>query len=332
MTALVLLFLVSPGDGDAAVTQAMRQAAIQVLGSATAIVIREAPDDLADVAAIERGNTLHAAVVVRVSWTSRAYLHARLRVHLAGTSEWTNRDVGFESRDAPAERGRALGYSVAAVVAGDTTPGGSPTGWALGATTPASPVPAAPPLPIGGDVTTSDAAGGVTQGRPTSPGFSFFLDAAAVASSGLGGSGGQARLGWSMTRRLVFVLGGGARIGTVGVAQANSSHLYATGGAAFDVISFWRIAVSGRGEALLMRQSLSHFSADDVTPVKRTRWLPGFRPQLEVSLWPSRRAAIVASAGWELTAGSTDVYVRSVKVSVIPATRRIGEIGLRVHF
>ena len=90
MTALVLLFLVSPGESDASVTLAMRQAAIQVLGSATAIVIRESTDELSDDAAILQGQSLHAVVVVRLDWMSPAHLHARLRVHLNATSGWTS--------------------------------------------------------------------------------------------------------------------------------------------------------------------------------------------------------------------------------------------------
>jgi hypothetical protein len=319
MTALVLLFLVSPGESDAAVTLAMRQAAIQVLGAATAIVIRESPDELSDAAAILQGEALHAVVVVRLNWVSPAHVRARLRVHLDASSGWTNREVGFEVKDAPAERGRALGYSVAAVVAGGAAPGSAQNG------APSS-RPAATELRMERTVTP------VATGPRTLPERVLFLDAAGATSSGLGGSGGQARFGWSMTRRLRFMLGGGARVGTVGVAQASSSHIYLTAGTAFDVVSFWRVAVAARGEALLVRQGLSHFSNDDVTPVKRARWLPGFRPQLELSVWPSQLAAVIASGGWELNAGATDVYVRTVKVAVIPASRLVAELGLRVHF
>jgi hypothetical protein len=324
VTALVLLFLVAPGDSDAPVTLAMRHAAIQVLGPATAIVIREAPATLSDGAAVAQGDALHAVVIVRLAWTSTTYLRAQVRLHLAAHAGWTTRDVAFDPRDAPAERGRALGYSVAAVVAGDTPlPAASidetPRTTAVLATGRA-------PEPRSVEV------GLVTLTAPARDPLQrfLFLDAAGTVSSGLGGNGGQVRLGLSFKRRLRLMLGSGARVGTVTVAQASSTNLYLTAGAAVDLLRFWRIALACRAEALMVRESLSHFS--NVTAVKRARWLPGVRPQLEVSFWPTRLAAIIASAGGELTAGYTDVYVHGAKVAMIPASRLIAEVGLRVRF
>jgi hypothetical protein len=338
MTALVLLFLVAPGESDAAVTLAMRQAAIQVLGSATAIVIRETPAGLSDAAAIGQRDALHAVVVVRLAWISRTHPRAELRLNLAGTTTWVSRDIGFEAKDAPAERGRALGYSVAAVVAGVTPPRATSievvqTGSV--AVSAAAPGPTADSPSIREAMTTSAAVAPGTDGQ-TSTARYFFLDAAGAVSTGFGGNaygrGGHARIGWSPTRRLRVMLGAGARVGTIDVAHASATNLDITAGAAFDLFSFWRVTVACRGDALLLLQSLSHFSDDDITPVHHARWLPGFRPQVEVSIWPSRIAAIIVGGGWEVTAGHTDVYVRGAKVAVIPSSRMIGELGLRVRF
>ena len=336
MTALVLLFLVTPGESDAPVTLAMRQAAIQVLGSATAVVIREAPEGLSDDGAIQQGDALHAIVVVRLSWLSQGYLRAQLRLHLAATSGWISREVGFEPQDAPPERGRALGYSVAAVVAGDA----ASRDRSFGSTPPryrtASFLATPGQRPADGDATgagDADALDATALPDGRSPrGRFFFLDAVGATSTGSGGTGGQARLGWSMASRFSVMLGGGGRVGTLSNAHASASHLYLTLGAGFQLISFWRIAFAGRGEAVLVRQSLSHFSDDDAVPVRLGRWLPGFRPQMEMSIRPSRLAALIVSGGWELTAGATDVYVRGAKVATIPASRLVAEVGLRVQF
>jgi hypothetical protein len=327
MTALVLLFLVAPGESDAAVTLAMRQATIQVLGSATAIVIRETPAGLSDAAAIGQRDALHAVVVVRLAWISRTHPRAELRLNLTGTTTWISRDIGFEAKDAPAERGRALGYSVAAVVAGLAPPRATSIEVVQ---TGSVAVPAAVP-----GMTTSAAVAPWTDAQ-TSTARYFFLDAAGVVSTGFGGDaygrGGHARVGWSPTRRLRLMLGAGARVGTIDVAHASATNLDITAGAAFDLFSFWRVTVAGRGDALLLLQSLSHFSDDDITPVHHARWLPGFRAQVEVSIWLSRIAAIIVGGGGEVTAGHTDVYVRGAKVAVIPSSRLIGELGLRVRF
>jgi hypothetical protein len=330
MTAVVLLFLVAPGESDVAVTLAMRQAAIQVLGAATAVVIREAPPGLSDAAAIEQREALHAVVVVRMTWISRKQPRAELRVNLAGRKAWLSRDIGFEDQDAPAERGRALGYSIAAVVAGATPP--RATSIEVVQTAPPK---AAEPLTVPEAIHPSDATAAGTEARASAPRY-FFLDATGALSTGFGGNaygrGGQARIGWSTTPRLRLMIGAGLRVATIDVAHASANHVDVTAGAAFDLFSFWRIAIAGRGDLLLVRQALSHFSDDDIVAVHHARWLPGFRSQIEVSIRPSRIAAIIVGGGWELTAGHTDVYVRGAKVAVVPSSRIIGELGIRVNF
>jgi hypothetical protein len=60
--------------------------------------------------------------------------------------------------------------------------------------------------------------------------------------------------------------------------------------------------------------------------------VPAFSTAFEGAIALSGPTAVVLAAGYETTAGITDVYVRGVKTGTIPSSHATAEIGVRVRF
>jgi hypothetical protein len=86
-----------------------------------------------------------------------------------------------------------------------------------------------------------------------------------------------------------------------------------------------------RADALLVEQSLSHFSGDDPAPVRRGHILPGADLLAEAELRISAGASLVFSAGAEVVFGRAEVFVRGIRVAVLPPLRVVAEGGLRIR-
>jgi hypothetical protein len=326
MAPLLILFLVSAGHDGAYSTTAMQNAVAEVLGPSGTVAVSTAPPELSDAAAIDQGAALHAAAVVRVRWLAGERPQIEVRVHRAdarGAAGWLSRVLGFAPTDDREEIGRAIGYTVLAMLPA--------------ATLQAAAAGAPPAAPSPGPVAAPAAAAPVvtSMARPDAGGGYLFVDVVGAASAGLGGAGtgwgGGVRGGWAATPHFRLALGAVARTGEVTAARATTSTVTVTAGGAATLPVTRRFGLALRVEAMAQFLTASHFGGDD-GPSRLSRWLPGGVAALEGALWLSANAALVAAAGAELAAGRTDVFVGGDRVATIPQAHATAELGLRIRF
>jgi hypothetical protein len=281
----------------------------------------------ADDALIAEASAAHALLGL-VSWDDR---QRRVTIHVMNPAEgqrWVDREIVFDAADAPAERGRTVGFAVASMVPDEALPTSHP---------PTSPVLPSPPPP---EVMARPA----QRFEAPSPGtrsvhsHRLSLDASAVAVGAIDGVGGgvggvialRAALGSGFATRIAF----GARAGEISVAQATTNVIGGAAGLAWQPFldKGRRWAAGLRLDAQVQRQEVVHLSADDPSPAHRSRFIPAFDAAVEGAFRFVDYASLIAAVGTEVAFGRTDVYVHDrVLASVAPA-RLFGEAGLRVSF
>src|SRR5579883_2557610 len=279
---LLVIVVASWEIGDPS-TPALARAAHDALGAEVAVVVRELPRVPADTDALALAQEMHANAVAEIAWTDAQHLHASVHLHVEGSPRWLDRELGFESADAPAERGRTIGFALASMMPERTdpkTPHTAPPPSASG-----SPPPAPPPLdraePAGAGTRNERADRGADAGRaaplaPPRPPRGA-LDAAFIASAGVNGYAGGigAALGgrWYLSPSFALRFGGGARAGDVGPAQASSQLAFGSIGLAWraPLPSAEPFALGARTDLLVMWHQLSHLDSDDPTTDRQSR-------------------------------------------------------------
>jgi hypothetical protein len=324
--------LVVVGSNDPGLTSAL----VDALGAALApeaTVVQSAQVDApveADRAAEKSRTAVDASGKVLVDWSVAPGRIARIRVQRAGTEHWIERDVEFAPRDPPRERGRLVGLIAGtiwrAMVFADRDP---PAAAALPGPRPeASAALTAVPAPSAGAAI-----------EPGGPG-NRAVDAAAVFTTGLGGSAG--RWGASVAgrwrpagRRLGWRAGLDARAGELPAALATVYTLVVGLGASLTLVEprpYRRFGLDLRGDVLAVGEIVSHLSSDDRAAVRHARWLPGADGGVDLTWSVSPALAVLLGGSVELAAGPTDVVVREERTATIPAWRLAARIGLRTRF
>lgn len=327
VTVVVVLATGDPGDGS---TPAIEQSLHAALGKDAVVTVRTTTGGFSDEALAAAAAADHTTLLGILSWADR---QRRVTIHFVSppSDKWVDREVRFDSADAPAERGRTVGFALASMVSEE----------ALAASErarsepapPAAPVPMAPTLPF---VAAPRAEAPVTP--PPSRAYRMAIDASAAATSGVGGYGGG--LGGVFAFRLALTgalsarIALGARAGEVAPAQATSRVIGGALGLAWqpwlDADHRWSAGL--RLSGLLLRHELVHLSEDDPEPAHRARFMPGLDAALEGGLRVLDYASIIAAAGTEVAFGETDVYVHDRQVASVPPVRLFAEAGIRVAF
>ena len=146
-----VVVLIVAGHEPDAMTQALARAVDDAIGPNVRVDVRETPvpANTDEAALLERG--AHASALAEIESEAGDNHRVRLRVHLAANGRWFERHVLFGAADADAERGRALGYALAAMVPPPAVPPPTvPPPTASPSTVPPPTVPpSAPPLPAG---------------------------------------------------------------------------------------------------------------------------------------------------------------------------------------
>ena len=351
--AVVLVVILAAADADDASTKAMVRVARDALGPTATVVTHEVGELPSDDEAVASTDALHPTAIAEVAWLDASHLHARLHAHVAGAPRWLDRQIGFEAVDAPAERGRTLGFALVSMLP-DRAEDAAPTPSRVVST-----ASAAPPLqaraPAHSRVDGATVVGGPTssarrvRGDPparddalahTSPG-NRALEVAAIGSAGIDGNAGG--IGASVGGRLYFGsvapglairFAGGARAGEVPRAQASSLVIFGALGLAWDVP--WRpvsrLGFGVRADALLMRHQLSHLSSDDPAPVRQVQWIGGADALLDLYWTVSPNAGLFLGGGSELAFGTAEIYVANVRKAQVPPLRIVSELGAIAHF
>jgi hypothetical protein len=327
VVALVILVFLDVGDAATPLPGALSRAVEQALGSGTTVMIRSSSGEPPERDLIAAGRAAGAAAVARLSWADSQRLRGTVQVRVLASDRSAMETVTFESSDPLAERGRALGLVLAALLAPENSrvpeePRAAPAEIrAPGATVPQPAVVVATATPVASGSGTwsldASAEGGVAVGG---------------AGSGLGGTVG---LGRRFMSRLGWRFGARARFGEVGEAQANLLSAGFTAGLVAAVIpraEGGRFDLSLRLDGLVLYEALSHFSDDDTKRVRKSRVMPGAALSAEAGFLLAPGAAVVVGAGPEVVFGRTDVIVRQVNVAELVPLRVSVHAGLRISF
>jgi len=317
--ALVILVFVDAQDASTPLPGALARAAEEALGSDVTVTTRTITDRSPNALA-EAGRAAHAAFFAEVTWSDERRAKAHLAVTAVDGSLSRSSTISFDASDPVTERGRALGLVLAALVAPETQT------RPPGATGPRAPPVAALLAPA-------------PQPSPPVPSRHFALDAAVGGGVALGGSGsgvgGALGLRWHPTPRLVLRVGAQARFGELASAQATTRDFAAAAGLVLYAIApreDRRFGLAFRAEGLLLYQSLSHLSDDDVAAVRHARLLPGALALAEAQWAASSTLALVLGAGPEIIFGTTDVFVHQQKVAELAPFRLVVQGGLVARF
>lgn len=328
VTVIVVIASADPRDGS---TEAMERALRSAVGERASVVVKVARDGEAEETSPPPRSDASSVVGV-ITWSDH---HRRATLRFTTNGRASDRELRFDASDAPAERGRTIGFAVASMV-----PEEEAAHEAKAAPTPA---PATPPttttaISLPPPSATMPLAAESPTARRRDPTSTFALDLSASGAVGIDGYGGG--FGGVLAGRIpighgfAIRIGLSARLGEVSPAQATSRAYAAAGGIAWQT---WPSAsrafgVGARVDALLLRHEMVHFSADDPDNVSRSRFLPGIDLLLEGALRLADHAALVVAFGPEIAFGTTNIVVRGGEVGVVPPLRLCAEGGVRVSF
>ncbi len=113
---LTLLILVAAGELTDSTTHGIAAAAREALGPSAHVVVGETRSEPDDAQALAREKGEHADAVVELHWLNAHHRRAALRVHLARSGKWVERQMTFRTSDADSERGRTLGLAIASIL------------------------------------------------------------------------------------------------------------------------------------------------------------------------------------------------------------------------
>lgn len=304
---LVVVLLVAASDLADPATSALTESAEQALEGRGLVIVRGASaDELADASASKLGDVLHADAVAVVTWSQPDRREARVHVYDATVAEWRDRTLAFGAGDPAAERGRMLGFQVAAMVP--------------------SRVERPPPPPPR-----------IEEPSRPEPRQYVSVELGGVSCLVVDGEGGgfggmlAARVG--LTSGPFIRFSGSFSAGSIDSARAHSTALRAGVGVGSHLIELGRDErsfVGARLELVAIRHAAS--SVDNAS--NGARWMPGAEALAEIEWWSARSGGIglFAAAGPEIAFGTTRVILDGVEVASIPPFRLVGELGVRARF
>jgi hypothetical protein len=269
-----------------------------------------------------------ADIVAEVHWSDEERQHARLVVRTKD-GRTAERTLDFGPGDPARERGRTLGFAVAAMIPEELRLEAPTSDREPSRVSPPS-APAEPGPPRALRSTEHD--------RPREDRglrSALWLDASAQGGVGVGGN--ATGLGGALAARVPFEhvalrIGGAIRGGSVDEADASSALFRADAGIAFyTVIVDPRLVVGARTGLLVLHHSLGRSEPAGLRTTD-THTLLGAEGLLEGSIALSARFAVVLATGAEVAFGQTRIIVGDTRVAVLPPVRVISELGARVAF
>jgi hypothetical protein len=322
MSTLLLVVLVAAGEANHPATLGAASSARQLLGTDLEVEVRELPTVPSDESARAMGTALHAAAVVELVWDTAEHRQAKIRFHLDRRPGWSERIIAFDETDDLRERGRTVGYTIASMM---TSSGAGPLPPPPPRPTDKGPPALLRPLPPAEPTAKSRVRGAV--------------DALAAGAMGVdgpaGGWGGSLGGRWYFQPELALRFGISARSGQTALAQSTSLFMHLAAGVAWIAIPATRTSpfeLAARADALLMREQLTHFDADDPVPVTAMRWLPGADAAVEGAWLFGANAGFVLGFATEVAFGQTDVTTKGEVVTSIPPLRLVLQAGVRATF
>lgn len=294
------------------------------LGGAMVEATAEGLPPNARVQTVERATT-NADVVVTLRWATdndrRATLHVRVR-----DGRESERVVMFGAGDPDRERGRTLGFAIAAMIPDDVRgPDDAPP------PPPPAPAPRSEPAPPRREEAPAP--------RPSPPpsidDARVWIEPSAQAATGFVGSATTVGAGLAVRmplRPLVLRIGGGVRGGEVEEAEATSTTMRGDAGLGFyTLVLDRRMTLGARAGVAVFHHTLTRNEPGGGN-VSGNHTLGGFEAMAEGSYAFSPRIAVLAALGAEVAFGTTRVLVGPERVAVIPGVRPAVELGIRLAF
>jgi hypothetical protein len=326
-----VVVLIVAGHEPEAATQALVRAVHDAMGPSVLVDVSETPVEPDGDEAVAFEASAHANALAEVQEDEEGGRRVRLRVHVAGSDRWLERQIAFEASDADSERGRTLGYVLAAML-----PSRAPE--ASLEPPPPTVAPAASPAPR---PTATSAGTGETPrpARGSTPSLAF--DVVALATTAFDAAanalGGGVTAQWFPQQHVSLRLGFTTRGGTV--EAANGSTLDFAGVAGLEWHP-WRALRGGplglafRADYLCEYQSLTHYPTGIPGDLEATqsRWVSAVDAFADGSVRVADGLELVVGLGIEDAFRPIDVEVGGTQVATIPALRAVAETGLRIEF
>jgi hypothetical protein len=328
VTAVTLIVLVAAGESSSPTATAMASAARDVLGTA-AIALRETAGVPTDADALAAETSARPDAVAELIWDTPDHSRATLRIRVGRNQWWLERSLTYAPSDPPSERGRTLGLALASIIpeVTQTNPAPSPP--------PRLPEASREPTPTVAPTPDAPASSVASSWPRVEVGFA----ATAAGATGVGGSangiGGGLSVAWYPLRVLSLSIAASERSGSLDVAEASVFSLFASAGVALHPWPATRarpLEAFVRADYLLVRQSATHFDADDPRPVTASHVFSGADAFVDGGWLVSSDVEVVAGVGVEDVMGRTYVDVRNILVATIPPVRLLAELGVRLRF
>ena len=330
----LLVIAVAAGDGATPTVQAMAQVAEQSLGLEVRVEERRLDGQPA---VVEPG-----VVRAEVHWESDG-LTAALRLSSASGFDGERR-VSFREEDPAAERGRTLAFLVAAMLPESLASAGaareSPATATAGRAEPTA-VPDRAAVETGPGLV-QPAAGRWSSAQADSAAedeSTVAVEALAALAMGLADAGASGGLGGALAVHLLLHevlalrLGCGARAGDLDAARATTLWL------AGDVGASWTALRWGVPQPVLTlelgisagaaRQSITHYSPDDLAPDQQAVWTATSGLRLELAWHFRRHFALVLRAGADVLLTGMDVLVGARENIGLSRIRDAFGLGIR---
>ncbi len=344
---LIVIICVASGEGVAPATVAMAATVRETLG-VTVRVDEACADEACATPVCDGATDARGTLVARVDWVDGADTAV---VHMATPGLVAERRVVFRPSDAPSDRGRSLAYLLASMVPDDPSilwPAPAPD---APSSPPAPPPPEPPPeeppatTPVNerhaSDRSAMDAERSPhTDDAADAPSQSAFaLEAMGEASLGLFDDGTSRAFGggldirYRLAPRLAAYVAADVRGGSVGRASATTLYVALHGGIAFRWLSVGSerpLLTAELGAGLGgARQSMAHFSSDDVSADDQSVWTPVGVIGLEAVWWVRPWFGLVLRASADILFTEIDVVVAGVQEAAFSLVREGLGLGIR---
>jgi hypothetical protein len=318
IVAFALVVLVA--DAKDPTTEAMRVALREVLDGE--VDVRVEPTRTESELAEPAVQPAAGGATARVQWDDSGSIATLV---LEGPGQVPRRtEVHFSAADAPAERGRTLGYVLASWL--QPAPPAIPDERSAAISAP--PPRERPRTPYQA----------VALGGPPAP-FRASLAAYGQLAVGVAESGASTSYGagavaalrvaprWALQARFE------ARTGRIGAAQATTDWMALKAGAAWTLVQATaRLGLALQLELGLAREEVTHFSADDPRPVELARLIPLAAGSLQLGLRFAPALAGTLDVGSDLLWGTTSVFVHGEERAELSWFRPIVALGFVAGF
>lgn len=348
-SALAVLILVASQGRDGASTPSLVKALEQSAQRSVAVTARDVDDLPKETETARVATTADADVLAEVDWRAGA---DRATVHLHGRDGRVLRasDLDFPSADRarPAERARAVGFAIAAMLSDepvDTAIIEAKRAATLAAAVPVDASSSGDTLPAASDPSSSSSSPSpapAPKEAPRAPAPAerarrFGVEAVGLASADTGtsttGVGAAARLSWNISRAFAVRVGGGPR--WLAAPAAPALELAGSAGVTWTFFRTSRAALAAHADVLVVRDAwteeiVEYNPRGRALPSRsedRTSWGPGGAASVEAAWSP-------AGPGFALFAApSVEVASRMVGAGARPSAVWVGvEGGARFSF